>query len=439
MSALHRTLKFTPLAALCAVALPALATNGYFPHGYGMKALGMGGASAALAQDSMGGATNPAGMVWAGSRMDLGVSWFSPRRDAERSGAGFTPINGKVTSDSTSFFIPEFGYNRMVRPDLALGLTVYGNGGMNTDYPQGPFQCPAGPTTLRPGNMLCGSGSLGVDLSQLIVAPNVAYKLNAQHAIGASLLLGYQRFKAEGLQAFDNPPGFPPFTGAPGSVTNNGYDSSTGVGIRLGYQGHLNDMVSIGAAYAPKMHMGKFDKYKGLFAGQGGFDIPAHYSVGIAIMPAPAWTFAIDFGRIEYGDVASVGNPSSNQAPLGADNGPGFGWKSINVVKIGASWRASETWTLRAGYNRGDNPIGPQDVSFNILAPGVMKDHWTAGFTYAFDKVNEITGAAMYAPRQTVTGASLFNSPGLFGPGGGGNETIGMKQYQLGVAWGHKF
>ena len=31
---------------------------------------------------------------------------------------------------------------------------------------------------------------------QLIIAPTVAYKLNAQHSIGASLLLGYQRFEA---------------------------------------------------------------------------------------------------------------------------------------------------------------------------------------------------------------------------------------------------
>ena len=39
------------IAAACAAG-PALATNGYFPHGYGMKAKGMGGASIARAQDT---------------------------------------------------------------------------------------------------------------------------------------------------------------------------------------------------------------------------------------------------------------------------------------------------------------------------------------------------------------------------------------------------
>ncbi len=424
----HSILRFLPVAAAC-LAGPALATNGYFPHGYGIKAKGMGGVSTALAQDSLGGATNPAAMVWAGSRMDIGLDLFMPKRDAERSGAGIPSLNGKVDSDNTRFYVPEFGYNRMVGDNLSLGVSVYGNGGMNTTYPQGNFNCGAGPA-----NMLCGSDSLGQDLSQLIVAPTVAYKLNAQHAVGLSLLLGYQHFKAFGLQAFQG------LSSAPGSVTNNGYDSSTGIGLRLGYQGRISDMLTIGAAYAPKMKMGKFDKYKGLFAGDGGFDIPSHYSIGVAFMPSPAWTLALDVGRIKYSDVASVSNPSSNQAPLGAANGPGFGWKNVDVVKIGVAWRMSDAWTLRAGYNKGDNPITPADVSFNIIAPGVTKDHYTAGFTYALDKDSEISAALMVAPRQSVTGPSLFNSPALVPPGGlGGNETIGMKQTSFGLAWARKF
>jgi long-chain fatty acid transport protein len=423
-------LRLLPIAAAC-LAGPALATNGYFPHGYGIKAKGMGGVSVALSQDSLGGATNPASMVWAGSRVDLGGDVFMPKRDAERTGAQppGSPLNGQVDSDRTAFLVPEFGYNRMMGNDLSLGVTVYGNGGMNTTYPQGNFNCGQGPA-----NALCGSGGLGVDLMQLVIAPTVAYKLAPQHAVGVSLLIGYQRFKAQGLQAFANTPNF---SSDPTRVTNNGTDSSTGVGLRIGYQGRLGDSVTIGAAYAPKMNMGKFDKYRGLFAGGGDFDIPSHYSIGIAFTPTPHWTLAVEAGRINYSDVAAVGNASLPRAQLGAANGPGFGWQDIDVFKIGAAWHLSAAWTLRAGYNRGDNPIRPADVTFNILAPGVMKDHYTAGFTWALDKDSEISGALMVAPRQTVRGSSLFNA--LFGPGAGGTETIGMKQTSLGLAWGRKF
>jgi long-chain fatty acid transport protein len=399
------------------VATPALATNGYFPHGYGLKAKGMAGASLATAEDSLGGATNPAAMVWAGARVDLGLDVFSPKRDAERSGSAPT-LNGQVTSDKTRFYVPEAGFNQLLNPNLSLGITVYGNGGMNTTYPQGNFNCGAGPA-----NMLCGSGTLGVDLSQLIVAPTLAWKPAPDQSIGVALLLGYQRFKAEGLQAFT------PNSSAPGSLTNNGYDSSKGIGLRVGWQGRLLPSLRVGAAYAPKMNMSRFDKYAGLFAEAGDFDIPSHFGVGLAYQPLPTLTIAFDAMRIKYSDVPAVHNPSSNPVLLGSANGPGFGWQDVDIFKLGVAWQATPALTLRAGYNRGDNPIGSADVTFNILAPGVMTAHYTAGFTFVPAPQHEITGALMVAPRRTVTGPSGF----------GGSETIGMKQTSLGVAWGMKF
>ncbi|MBI5276753.1 MAG: outer membrane protein transport protein [Burkholderiales bacterium] len=428
---MQRALRLTPLAAALA-ALPAFATNGYFPHGYGLKAKGMGGTSIALSQDALGGATNPASMVFTGNRFDAGVDLFMPHRDAERSGAGFPTLNGAVDSSRTAFLVPEMGYNRMVGNDLSVGVSVYGNGGMNTAYPQGNFNCGGGGA-----NMLCGAGGLGVDLMQLVVAPTAAWKFHPQHSIGASLLLGYQRFEAVGLHAFDNAPGFPPFTQSPGNVTNRGHDDSTGVGIRIGWMGRLTDQFTMGASYAPKMDMGRFKKYRGLFAGDGGFDIPEHYGVGVAFAPTPAWQFAADWQRINYSGVPSVGNPGAMPAPLGAANGPGFGWRDIDVFKLGAAWKMDPRWTLRAGYNRGGNPIAASDVTFNIVAPGVMTSHFTAGFTYAVSADSEITGALMYAPSRSVTGASMFNA--VMGPGAGGNETIRMKQYSVGLAWGKRF
>ena len=371
-------------------------------------------------------------MVWVGDRLDLGLDWFRPTRSAVRSGAGFATLNGGVDSDSKNFYVPEIGFNRMLGNNLSLGVSVYGNGGMNTDYPQGSFNCGAGAA-----NMLCGSGRLGVDLLQLIVAPTVAYKLNDEHAVGVSVLLGYQRFKAEGLQAFDNAPGFPPFTGAPGKVTNNGYDSATGAGLRLGWQGRLSPLVSLGASYSTKINMSQFKKYRGLFAQGGDFDIPANYSVGIALTPSPQWTLAADYGRIAYSKVAAVGNPSSAQAPMGAANGPGFGWRDVSVVKVGLAYRITDDLTLRGGINRGTNPIRGSDVSFNILAPGVIRNHMTLGFSYAGCKNCEWSGSLMVAQRESVTGSSLFNS--VLGAGAGGTETISMRQTAVGLAWAYKF
>lgn len=429
-------LKVRPIAAaICAAALlpvSAFATDGYFTHGYGMRAKGMAGTSYGLAFDSFGGANNPASMGFVGTRMDVGIDWFSPERSAERTGAA-PGLNGTADSGSTSFFIPEFGFNYALQPDLALGVSVYGNGGMNTDYPGGQLNCGMGPNTA---NLLCGAGSLGVDLSQLMVAPTLAWKFAPQHSLGIAPIFAYQRFSVEGLQAFDNAPGFPPFTSAPGYVTNNGYDTSTGWGVRIGYQGEV-DGFRFGAVYSSKVSMGKFDKYKGLFAEQGGFDIPASWGLGVAYVGMSGWTFAFDWEYIDYSDVKAIANPTMSGGPLGADNGPGFGWSSVNVYKIGVEYAIDPSWTVRGGYNYTENPIDSANVTFNIIAPGVVQSHMTLGFSYNMPDKSSITVAYMHAFENSVTGSSLFNA--VLGPGAGGTEKISMSQNSLGIAWGKQF
>lgn len=416
-------MKFTRIfvcMALAGMAGSAYATNGYFSHGYGMKAKGMGGAGTASADDAFGGANNPASMAFAGSRLDLGADLFSPRREASRTGLG--TLDGTVDSDSKYFLIPEFGYNRMVSNDLALGITVYGNGGMNTDYAGNQINCGAGPATA---NLLCGSGKLGVDLMQLIVAPTAAFKIAPNHSLGVSPLIGYQRFKAEGLQVFDNTT----TSADSGNVTNRGYDDAFGYGVRIGYMGKITPTVTIGAAYASKMKFDEFGKYAGLFAEQGNFDIPENYNLGLAWQATPQVKFAVDYQRINYSGVNSISNSSQVQAQLGSDNGPGFGWSDIDVWKLGVEYKYSQKMTFRAGYNHGENPIGSSDVTFNILAPGVVKDHMTLGMTHTFASGNELTMTYMHAFKNDVSGTSLF---------GPGTEKIEMYQNSLGVQYSWK-
>lgn len=439
-------IKLAVVAACCAPAF-ALATNGYFAHGYGMKAKGMAGAATATAEDAMGGATNPAKMVWVGNRVDFGADLFSPRRSAERTGSP-AGINGSADSDSNYFLIPEFGYNKMINPDLSLGVTVYGNGGMNTDYSGGQIAGGAGTVcnNFNPGaasyNLLCGNGRLGVDMMQLIVAPTAAYKISPKHSLGISPLFAYQRFKADGLQGFG---GFTSTPGAPTALTNMGYDSSTGLGVRVGWMGQLSDSVTLGAAYSSKIRMGKFDKYKQLFANDGLFDIPENYNLGVAFKPNSKVLIAIDYQRINYSGVSSVGNPSTNTGnavagtgftvgSLGCGSCRGFGWQDINVIKLGVEYAYSQNLTLRAGWNHGDNPIQSRDVTFNIIAPGVVQDHLTLGLTHKTKSGGELTFAYMHAFSQSVTGASLYNSFGV----PAGSETIKMYQDSFGVAYGWK-
>lgn len=423
----RKTLKSFMAVAVCTLPGLALATDGYYSHGNGIKAKAMGGAATATADDAFGGANNPASMVFAGSRFDTGIDFFNPERSASRSGSagamgpGDPGRDANVTSDSRFFAIPELGYNKMLRDDLSVGVSVYGNGGMNTNYAGGQI----GANRCGPGapasNLLCGQGNLGVDLTQLLVAPTVAYKVAANHAIGIAPLIGYQRFKAEGLQAFAG------MSSAPDKVTNQGYDHSLGFGVRVGYMGKITPSLSIGAAYATKMHMSKFGKYAGLFAEQGLFDMPENYNAGVAFQASQALMLALDYQRINYADMRSIGNPSTNRMPLGSDGGPGFGWRNVNVWKLGARYQVNPEWTLRAGFNRCDNPVEARDITFNLLAPGVITRHATLGATYRTPGGAEWSLTAMHGFENSVSGAS---------PMLGGIETASMRQNSIGVGLG---
>ena len=415
------------IAAATAAALAPLGANatvGYFAHGYGMKAKATGGVGIALPQDALAAASNPAGMAWIGNRADLGLEWFMPDRGAEFTGNIFPGVNGSYDGNGTSsFLIPELGYNRVLDANWSLGVSVYGNGGMNTTYETNPF------------GGFGGTGEAGVDLMQLFVAPTVAWK-SGNHSFGLSLNLAYQRFEANGIGFMAG------FSSSPGNVSNQGYDDATGWGVRIGWMGQVSPTVTLGATYQTKTSMSKFDKYSGLFANQGEFDIPENYGVGIAWKATPALTIAGDLLQIQYGDVAAVGNSVdclfAGACALGSSNGPGFGWQNTTVYKIGVLYELNPKVTLRAGYVTLKQPIPQSQTFFNVLAPGVVEDHVTLGATWKVGGNGELTVMYMHAFETEVNGSGSI-PPGPPPGFGGGEANLRMSQDSLGIAYGWKY
>lgn len=199
--------------------------------------------------------------------------------------------------------------------------------------------------------------------------------------------------------------------------------------------GKLSDTVSVGASYSPKINMSRFKDYAGLFAGQGDFDIPENVGLGVAFQVTPSVQILADYNHIAYSKVASIGNPAGFN--MGADNGGGFGWKDVNVVKLGAQWAMNGSTTLRVGLNHGSNPVTSANITPNILAPGVMKTHLTMGGTHALSPKSAFSWSFMYAPSVSVTGPSLFN--GLLSSGTAIQETVKMRQMSIGVQYGMQF
>ena len=409
---------FCSLLAFATPRATLLASNGYFQLGTGTQSKGMGGAGVAVLFGPAAPATNPAGMAMGPGGLDLGVGLFNPNRDYSVAGnpsgypGTFGLAPGKVTSDSLLFAVPHAGYSRRF-DKVAAGVLLYANGGMNTNYNAATF----------------GFKSTGVNLSQLFVAPTLAYAVNDRHAIGVSAVLAYQMFKAEGLQAFSA------FSSDSANLTNNKTSSSVGAGVRVGYLGKLSEYISVGAAYQSRVFMTKFKEYQGLYAQQGDFDIPSNYTAGVGIHPNERVDLAFDVQRINYSEVKSVSNPmlpNLMSAALGNDSGAGFGWRDMTVFKGGLQVRASSAWTLRGGYSYGKQPIGTDDVLFNILAPGVIEQHVTAGFSRAMGR-GTFDVSVVRALSKSVTGPNPLEVPGLQ------NITLRMDQWDIGVGYSFKF
>ena len=348
----------------------AWATQGTFPHGYGVKSEGMGGVAIALAQDSLVGATNPAGMVLVGSRVDVGVALLKVDN-----GAYFAGTKYDGSADKSLYIIPQLGANWMLDPVSSLGVTVVGNG-VGTNYDD--------------ADNIGGLKAPSSELKQMVATVSYARKLSDHHAVGVGLILARQVLDIGGTASIGLP---------------EGRDDSYGAGLRLGWTGDVGGGVQVGASYATKVDMTRMDRFEGLLPGLGDFDIPASFGFGASLVRG-AWTFGIDAQRILWSDVRSIGNDGVGNATgaPGTNNGPGFGWRDQSVWRTGVAYAVDSQWTLRAGYNHGTRLLDRRDTFLGVLAPSANRRHFTLGTTLALKDGSEFSVAYARSFKETVHG-----------------------------------
>lgn len=397
------------------ISVQSMATDGYFSTGYGTINKGFAGAGIAFYQGSLING-NPAGAAFLGNKYQLGVNFFNPNRQYTVAGnpsgmeGTFGLMPGTVESESSFFVIPSLGANWMIGEKSAISAALFGNGGMNTDYPTATFYDPSSETT-------------GVNLMQMFGNVSYSIKLGAKHSLGATAVLAWQSFEAKGLMSFGA------FSSNAQALSGNGADTGFGYGFKIGYLGQLTDNFSIGLMYQSKVMMAEFDDYAGLFAEQGGFDIPASWTVGFSWEIVEDFTVMGDVKSIMYNDVKSIGNPmmpNLMQTQLGNDEGAGFGWEDIMVYKLGFNYAGVDTWDFRAGVSIGDNPVQESEVMFNILAPGVIENQVALGFSKEVGKKgNQFHLAMNYAFNSSVKGDNPMDPPS------GQTIEIEMNQFEL--------
>jgi len=413
---------------LLGIASQASATTGYFALGYGPKSNGMAGAVVAAPQDATTSAVNPAGMSLIEERADFSLMLFSPIREA----ALGNNLEVRKKSKRDFFVIPNGGFKYQLNDQLSWGISVYANGGMNTTYTRNVFD-----ETMGQGNKtgMANTGTLQIDMGQGIIAPTLSYQITPEHSFGIAPLIGVQYFKAKGLGNFIG------FTenGSGTDLTDTAYDFAYGAGVRAGWIGQIHPMVTLGASASSKIYMTEFHQYSDLFAENGGFDIPANFTTGIALHPRSDLTLSFDYERIFYGDVKSIANKGpvfngagpaipAGQSVLGADNGIGFGWDDIDVFRIGLQYEVNQDLTLRAGYSWNDRPFGGDQLLFNVIAPAVTNKHMTFGLSYSPSEFGELNLSYQHAFKEHVSSEqTAFGVPGSL--------SMYQNAFEIGYSW----
>ncbi len=470
--------KVTRLATAIATILittPLWATNGYFTHGIGTKNKGMAGAGLAMPEDAISIANNPAAALSNTGKYDIGLAIFSPLRHYETgpsltqgqcspSGCAFTIGPNDIDSDNNYHYIPNMAGAWAINDESAWAMAFYGRGGMNTQWtggtatfdPDGPgdfYDTMTFPGTYG-GGLFGGNGGTGVDYSQAFIELTYARSAGENFTWGVTLIGVMQVFAARGVGTFGSYTETYADSIVSGNgpvpvenLSNNGHDQSYGLGVKAGIIWDLSEKAAFAASYQPKISMSRLDDYSDLFADGGKMDIPADMKLGMTFRPNPDLALSLDYEYMWYNDVDAVGNPFSNlyacptagaggmdvTSCLGGKNGAGFGWENMGVIKFGVQWTSGNDWTWRAGYSHGGQPIPESEMVFNILAPGVIEDHATFGFTRQLASGNEFSTSFMWAFKKTVSGVNPLDYPN---PSFAQSVSFDMYQWELEFSYG---
>lgn len=350
------TMRMKPLATallsagLLTAAHSALATNGDQMIGVTATQWGMGGAVIAAPQDAGTMMFNPAGLSGLAIkevRFDMGFGLLNPPRQVN-----------DMDSDSDYYMMPAGAAAFRVSDRLMFGMAMGGLSGMGVDFAD---------TAALSGNQAV------VTTKQFYkIAPGFSYQVTDKLAVGAALNIDYQSL------ALYNPQ----FQLPQNQVF--GFGGSAG----LVYQ--INDRLQVGAMYISKQNMDEFVWNTATPVGNptgGGrvsmtMDAPEQYGIGIAFKPRVGTLIEFDVKQIKYSDVLDVIDLTR---PAGYTGGAPaqlrFGWDDQTVYALGIQQQVNPKTTVRVGFNYGESPIGPEDVTQNLGSLAVVEEHASVGLT----------------------------------------------------------
>lgn len=390
-------LKRIIIVVAAGLALPVAATEGVNFIGIGPIQQGTAGAGVASAKDSTWSILNPAGITKLKNRIDTSLQVFAPVRslDANTSGGA-----GKQT-DRSVILIPSLSGSFKVSENGFIGFGLHGASGLGLDYDYGRIGSGAPP--FSPQNV----GDKMTELSVAKLAVTYAYRFgDSGFSIGAGPLLVVSRLRTDILN--------------PSTLTysSGDWDTAYGAGAIIGFNQELG-RIRIGGSYMSEQWIETFDDYNALLGGS--LNLPQQITLGAAFDVLENVELVLDYRWLGWNQLDTLGDT--------------FGWDNQNIVKLGVTWAATESWTLRGGISHGNSPIDSNTAFGNALFPAIMKTHLAVGASYEWEKW-AAHAAFVHALEETVIANGT--DAGALQPLANGTE-ISMFQNTLNAGVSYRF
>ncbi len=395
------------LVVLLFTATSAVAGGFRLPEA-GAKAMGMGFAFTAQANDPSAIYFNPAGIIQLeGTNVKVGVTYVKQNGGTF---TGITPLTGGASVSETQkdldFFIPNTFITRKASPNFAYGVGIFSPFGLGQEYE-------------NRDTSIFRSQVTKIDLLTLVVNPTVAWKVNDVLSIAAGVDFMYGK-----AELGRTPVGINSATGFPSNIFNLDLEGDgTAWGYNVGALHTPTKNLKVGVAYRSKFDLeiedgdvdlanvfpGNIDTPLGPLPPQGpapiGFGGPSFRTTGTTTVHIPATldlgvayildrlTLEVDASWTFWHSWKSLDIDLKDNRAFLPDSVSPKNWDDVVAIYVGGEYRVTDPLALRLGFRWDPTPVpaetmGPElpdsDKLYYCAGAGYKIRNWTFDLAYMY-------------------------------------------------------
>ncbi|CAM3797834.1 OmpP1/FadL family transporter [Flavobacterium cucumis] len=390
---------------LLSLTLLALAGSTAFAGGYrvsiqGQKQLAMGHTGVAVVNSAEVAFFNPAGMAYLDKKFNLSVggsALFANTKFQENTfnTTAYTENVGTPFSVYATYRVTDW---------LTAGLAVYTPYGSSVEWDQN-WQ----------GAYLVNN----IDLQAIFVQPSVSIRAGEHFSVGGGLIyatgsVNFNRnlYAANETFQVDNDP------------TDLTLDATgiTAWGYNLGIMFNPSKKVRLGLNYRSEITMearggdATFNDVPVIAQSlltnttfDADLPLPAEVTTGLSVQLTDKWLVAFDYNYTLWSAYQSLDVKFDNGLPTSVNP---RNYKNASTYRIGTQYKASEKFTVRAGYYFDESPV--QDGYFAPETPRNDSNAFTGGLTYQLNDKFGIDLSFLYIHFDEIDNSYDYNANGRF-------------------------